>query len=79
MTFTDIKFIPCVIRQSQRMKYLNMKYPYIVLIDESDEECEQILKENNIEYRKIKQEFFNGDEGNYNRFRKTINKFKIVH
>ena len=58
MTFTDEQYLPCVIRQAQRIKYLNSKYEYIVMVDENDLVSQKVLKENNIHYISIKQKLF---------------------
>ena len=76
MTFADEQYLPCVIRQAQRIKYLNSKYEYIVMVDENDLVSQQKLKENNIHYILIKQELFS--QISSGRFQKTFNKFKII-
>ena len=76
MTFTDEQYLPCVIRQAQRIKYLNSKYEYIVMVDENDLVSQKILKENNIYYIPIKQKLFSQTASG--RFQKTFNKFKII-
>ena len=76
MTFTDKQYLPCVIRQAQRIKYLNSKYEYIVMVDENDLVSQKILKENNIHYIPIKQKLFSQTASG--RFQKTFNKFKII-
>ena len=75
MTFTDEQYLPCVIRQAQRIKYLNSKYEYIVMVDENDLVSQEKLKENNIHYILIKQELFIKKRSH---FQKTFNKFKII-
>ena len=76
MTFADEQYLPCVIRQAQRIKYLNSKYEYIVMVDENDLVSQQKLKENNIHCILIKQELFS--QISSGRFQKTFNKFKII-
>lgn len=76
MTFTDEQYLPCVIRQAQRIKYLNSKYEYIVMVDENDLVSQKVLKENNIHYISIKQKLFS--QAASGRFQKTFNKFKII-
>ena len=76
MTFTDEQYLPCVIRQAQRIKYLNSKYEYIVMADENDLVSQKVLKENNIHYISIRQKLFS--QAASGRFQKTFNKFKII-
>lgn len=78
MTFADEKFITCVIRQAQRLKHLKTQYPYIVLVDEKDENTQKKLIINQIEFRTISAETFIYTNNNNARFLKTFNKFKII-
>lgn len=78
MTFTDKNFIKCVLKQKQQMDYLNIKYPYIVLIDKNDKESANILSHNNIIYQLVDEEKFLGPDKKQIRFQKTFNKFKII-
>ena len=75
MTFTDEQYLPCVIRQAQRIKYLNSKYEYIVMVDKNDLVSQKVLKENNIHYILIQQEIY---KTQFDRFQKTFNKITII-
>ena len=74
---TQDKYIPCLIRQKQRMDYLGCKYPFIVLITEeiffnNEEIFNGIL---GIDFRIIESKQFTVKDGNY---ADTFNKFQIL-
>lgn len=74
---TQNKYIPCLIRQKQRIDYLGCKYPLIVLVTEevflNNEEifCDDLQ----IDFRIIKNKQFTIKDGNY---ADTFNKFQIL-
>lgn len=75
---TNEKFLPAVIRCNQSLKYYKSKYPFIVLIPESDQYLQEQLIKHDILYKIIHVDKF--QEGNilftYN---DTINKFQIFN
>ncbi len=86
ITFADEKFITCVIRQMQRIEYLQTKYPYIILVGEEDLYTQNKLREHSIDFDLVSIENFTTEiydiKAKYFtdvlRFRKTFNKFKIL-
>lgn len=75
---TDKKFLPTVIRCDQSLKYYKSKYPFIVMVPESDQYLQEQLIKHNILYKPIHIDKF--QENNillpYN---DTINKFQIFN
>ena len=86
ITFVDEKYVTCVIRQIQRIKHLNTKYPYIILVGEEDLYTQNKLREYSIDFDTVSIENFTTPIYDINakyftdvlRFRKTFNKFKIL-
>ena len=75
---TNEKFLPTVIRCNQSLKYYKSKYPFIVMVPESDQYLQKQLIKHNILYKPIHIDKF--QENNillpYN---DTINKFQIFN
>lgn len=75
---TNKKFLPTVIRCDQSLKYYKSKYPFIVMVPESDQYLQEQLIKHNILYKPIHIDKF--QENNillpYN---DTINKFQIFN
>lgn len=75
---TNEKFLPTVIRCDQSLKYYKSKYPFIVMVPESDQYLQEQLIKHNILYKPIHIDKF--QENNillpYN---DTINKFQIFN
>lgn len=85
ITFVDEKYIKCIVRQMQRVKYLKTKYPYIILVDKNDLYTQNQLKEHQIDFELVIGDTFktqiNKDKRYFSdtlRFRKTFNKFKML-
>ena len=78
MTLCTVEdFLPCVIRNSWAMEYLNFKYPYVVMIPKGNKYIKEQLELNNIQYREINVLKF--DDSSYKReYNDTINKFQIL-
>ena len=73
---TDESFLPCVIRNNERLKYLKSKYPYIVLIPKGNKTIQRILNNHQILFKEIIIEKFNSTINSY--YNDTINKFKTL-
>lgn len=73
---TENRYLPCVKRCNQAMKYLKSKYPYIVLVPDDNEYIQSELKKANIEYRLIKLDKFSKKDTNF--YADTINKFQLL-
>ena len=86
ITFVDEKFVTCIVRQMQRIKHLQTKYPYIILVGEEDLYTQNKLQEHSIDFVLVSIENFTTQiydiKAKYFtdvlRFRKTFNKFKIL-
>lgn len=86
ITFVDEKYVTCVIRQMQRIKHLNIKYPYIILVGEEDLYTQNKLQEHSINFNLVSTENFTTQIYDIRakyftdvlRFKKTFNKFKIL-
>lgn len=73
---TNENYLPCIIRNAQRMRYLNVKYPYIVLIPKNNFFLKQALEKENILYEQITIEKINQNSDLF--YNDTINKFMIT-
>lgn len=75
---TNEKFLPAVIRCDQSLKYYKSKYPFIVLIPESDQYLQEQLIKHNILYKTIHVDKFQEDNILFI-YNDTINKFQIFN
>lgn len=74
---TDKKYIPYIIRTQQRLKYLQSKYPFIILITENIyNKYKNIIEKNNIIYKIIDSLSFEIEDKHY---KDTLNKFQILN
>lgn len=75
---TNKKFLPTVIRCDQSLKYYKSKYPFIVMVPESDQYLQEQLIKHNILYKPIHIDKF--QENNiFLPYNDTINKFQIFN
>ena len=73
---TDSTYLPCIIRQNQRLQHLKTKYPYIVLVSENIfNDISLELSKNNILYYIIPRYQFSQKTLTYS---DTINKFQTL-
>ena len=77
---TQDKYIPCLIRQKQRMDYLGCKYPFIVLITENLQNSYVIekLKQNKIIYKIIPYLQTKNINNSFKYFQDTINIYQVL-
>ena len=74
---TQEKYIPCTIRNAQRLKYLKSKYPLIAMVPKCDLNLKKQLEDKGVPVALIDlDKYIVGDK--YLLYADTINKFKIL-
>ena len=74
---TQEKYIPCTIRNAQRLKYLKSKYPLIAMVPKFDLNLKKQLEDKGVPVALIDlDKYIVGDK--YLLYADTINKFKIL-